>query len=99
MAWPSSESTWAARLRGPVPVREGTEIRISTRATPEVFAAVQTGKRFMSVECHVLREVRTPAGIREIQRAWVDAASLTDNPEYAQTRAEVRTAQGRRWWR
>ena len=74
------------------------EIRIEAPATPAIFAAVRDGRRFMSVEFHSLRETRTRAGIREIQSALVDAAALTDDPEYGQTRAEVRKAQRRRVW-
>ena len=71
-------------------------IVIETRATPEVFAAVeQGGKRHLSIEFRSLRETRTAGGIREIQRAFVDAAALTTRPEYEQTMAEVRQ-RGRR---
>ena len=75
-----------------VPVREGNEIRISAKATPALFAAVNGGKRYMSVEFHPITETRTAGGIREIELALLTAATLTDDPEYHQTSAEVRDA-------
>ena len=75
-----------------VPVREGNEIRISAKATPAIFTAVNSGKRYMSVEFHPVNETRTAGGIREIELALLTAATLTDDPEYHQTSAEVREA-------
>ena len=103
--WPSDGIAILAEHRGAelaraVPTREPNgEIRIETLATPAIFAAVeQGGKRHMSIEFRSVREVRTAGGIREIQRAHVDAAALTDRPEYGQARAEVRQRKGRRLW-
>ena len=74
-----------------VPVRHPNgEIRIAARATPEIVAAVNAGRTAMSVEFTALREHRTAANIREITSAFVDAAALTDDAEYVQSRAEVR---------
>ena len=81
-----------------VPTRDGAEIRIEAEATPAIFAAVQGGARYMSVEFHALAEQRTPAGVREVTSALVTGAIVTDDPEYAQTAAEVRKATRRRWW-
>ena len=82
-----------------VPVREANgEIRIEARATPAVFAAVESGRRFMSVEFYPLAESRTAGGVREITRALVDGAALTNRPEYGQTAAEVRSRSSRRVW-
>ena len=82
-----------------VPTREpdGT-IRIAARAMPAIFAAVQAGRRSMSVEFTALDEIRTAGGVREIRRAMVSAAALTDRPEYSQTRAEVRERPEVRVW-
>ena len=77
-----------------VPTRVGNEIHIEAAATPALFAAVQAGAKHMSVEFHALAENRTPAGVREVTSALVTGAIVTDNPEYQQTRAEVRTAAG-----
>lgn len=74
-----------------IPERVGNEIRISAKATPALFAAVSSGKRYMSVEFHPITETRTQGGIREIELALLTAATLTDDPEYHQTSAEVRT--------
>ena len=89
-----------AEIARAVPIREANgEIRIETRATPEVLAAIeQAGRRYMSVEFYALREHRTAAGVREIEAALVDAAALTDDPEYAQARAEVRERRPVRLW-
>ena len=85
----------AAELRA-VPTRAADgRIQISARATPAIVAAVNGGKRGMSVEFTALREQRTAAGVREIERAFVDAAALTSVPEYEQTRAELRAARPR----
>ena len=66
------------------------EIRIATPATPELRAAVSGGKRFMSVEFIATDASRTRGGVREIRQAIVYGVTLTNNPEYAQARAEVR---------
>ena len=74
-----------------VPERgENGEIRISAPATPAIFAAVSAGKRYASVEFHAQQEVRTAGGVREIQRALLTGAALTDRPEYDSTSAELR---------
>ena len=46
-----------------------------------------------------LDEHWTACRVREIRRAMVSAAALTDRPEYVQARAEVRQRKERRWWR
>lgn len=81
-----------------VPTRtDAGEIRIAAPATPEVFAAVAGGRNRASVEFKALAEVRTAGGVREIMSALIEAVCLTDNPEYAQTSAEVRTKRRFRW--
>ena len=80
------------------------EIRICARATPEIQAAYTT-RKFMSIEFVALSENRTSSGIREIERAFVSAAAMVADPEYAQAAAEVREReaqaalqeQDRRW--
>ena len=78
--------------------RVGAEIRISAPATPAIFAAVQAGAKWLSVEFHSVQETRTAGGVREIERAVLTGCCLTDDPEYHQTSAEVRTAKGPRLW-
>ena len=96
VVWPNDGIGILAEHRGAVetravPTREANgEIRIATAATPALSAAVEAGRRYMSVEFHALNEIRTPAGVREIRRAMVGAAALTDDPEYEQTQAELR---------
>ena len=102
VVWPADGIAIRAEHLGPeiaraVPTRDGTEIRIAASASPAVFEAVKNGRRWMSVEFHAIAETRTSAGVREITRALVDGASLTDDPEYHQTRAEVRTRRRRVW--
>ena len=72
------------------------EIRISAKATPEIREAFNAGRRFLSVEFQALAEQRTAARIREISRAYVEAAAMTDDPEYTQATAELRSRSGRR---
>ena len=77
VVWPSDgvailpEHHGAVETRA-VPTREpdGT-IRIAARTMPAIFAAVQAGRRSMSVEFTALDEIRTAGGVREIRRAMV----------------------------
>ena len=71
------------------------EIRISAPATPALEAAVQSGKQFMSVSFHALQDRTTESGIREITRAIVPRAALTDHPVYQTTKAEIRSTHDR----
>ena len=80
-----------------VPTRDPDgSLRIETRATPAILSAYET-RRYFSVEFHAIREVRTKGGIREIQRALVDAAALVLSAEYSQATAEVRSTRRRVW--
>ena len=93
--WPSTGVRILTEHRGRAharafPVRD-TEGRINIRikATPALRKAVQDGQQYMSVEFRALEE-RTLSGVREITSALVDAATLTDSPEYDTTAAELR---------
>lgn len=82
-----------------VPTRETDgRIVIDAPATPALFAAVHAGKRFASVEFFALEERTTPTGIREVQRALVTGATVTDRPEYDSTAAEIRERPEARVW-
>ena len=96
-SWGSEGIALRAEHRGAevgraLPVRhsDGT-IRISAKATPELRSAFDAGRTFLSVEFHSLAEVRTAGGVREVQRAFIEAAALVPNPEYGGTKAEVRS--------
>lgn len=83
----------AAEVRAvPTRARDGS-ITISAKATPAIVEAVRAGKTGMSVEFMALSEMRTAAGVREIERAYVGGAALTSVPEYSQTSAELRDKQ------
>ena len=69
-----------------VPVRDGAEIRVECPATPAIFAAVNGGARFMSIEFHPLAETRTAAGVREVTAALLVGAIVCREPEYAPNR-------------
>ena len=107
LLWPPDGISIRAVHRGPelakaIPMRETSgEIRIETRATPDIYAAVNGGKKYASVEFHPIEERTTAGGVRELLRAVVIGAALVDTPEYDTTRAEVRTRQNRpvAWWR
>ena len=74
-------------------------IVIDAAASPGMIAAVESGRRFMSVEFHALAETRNASDIREIQTALITAGALTDAPEYTQTSAELRDrGRRRRFW-
>ena len=75
--------------------RDG-RITVEARATDKIRAAVESGKRFMSVEFNSLRERTTEGGVREIRRALVSDAALVRRPEYDVSRAEVRRRGGGR---
>ena len=80
-----------------VPIRDvDGSLRIETRATPAILTAYKT-RRYFSVEFHALAEVRTAGGVREIQRALLEAAALVPNPEYPNVRAEVRSQRCKVW--
>ena len=82
-----------------VPTRHpGGEIRIRLKATPEIRAAYQAGKKFLSAEFFALRESQS-AGIREIESALLSGAAMVSSPEYKQATAEIRTRPKRlsRW--
>lgn len=81
----------------PVRDRDG-RIVVQADATPAIREAVGAGRRYMSVEFHALEERTTAGGVREILRAFVTAAALTDSPEYDTTAAEVRGRRRRRLW-
>ena len=86
-----------AELARAIPTRDADgSLRIETPATQAILAAFAT-RKFFSVEFHALREVRTSGGVREIQRALVDAAALVPNPEYPNVKAEVRAKRRRIW--
>lgn len=102
--WPTEGVAILTEHRGTVetrahPIRRRNgEITIRARATEAIRAAVEAGRRFMSIEFRSLAERTTRGGVREISRALVDAAALTSSPEYDTTSAEVRTAKPRRVW-
>ena len=101
--WPSEGIAILPEHRGSVesraqPVRESDgRLTIRARATDALRAAVQSGKRYMSVEFNALEERQTGGGIREITRALVSAAALVASPEYDMTAAEVRNKHRREW--
>ena len=73
-------------------------IKIRAKATDAIRSAIESGKRFMSVEFRAIEERRTNSGVREILRAIVEGAALVDRPEYDTTSAEVRSKRRRRIW-
>ena len=102
--WPSQGVAILTEHRGkeetraqPVRGRNG-QITVMARATDAILDTVAAGKRFMSVEFRSLEERTTKAGVREVLRAFVDAAALTSSPEYDTTLAEVRSQPRRRIW-
>ena len=72
-------------------------IVIDAPATPAIFAAVQAGARFASIEFHPVAETRAN-GIREVTSALLVGAALVDNPEFVQSSAEVRAKPRSRVW-
>ena len=82
-----------------LPTREPSgSIVIDVAASPGMIAAVESGRRFMSVEFHALKESRNAADVREIASALIVAGALVAEPEYKQTAAELRGRARRRFW-
>lgn len=104
VVWPESGVGIQTEHYGPietraVPVREPDgRLVVDTVATSKMVEAVAAGKRFLSVEFYPTAETRTKGGVREVRRALVDSAALTDDPEYTQAKAEIRERKGRRLW-
>ena len=102
VVWPSAGIEVLAEHRGlslarALPTRDADgSLRIETPATPAILEAFKT-RPYFSVEFHSLREVQTAGGVREIQRAFVEAAALVTAPEYSQATAEVRSRIRRIW--
>lgn len=97
--WPSTGISLLTEHRGQEiakvwPSRVGTEIRIKTKATPEIRAAYQS-KPCMSIEFIALDDVITAGGIREIRKALVKGVAMVARGEYP-TKAEIRSEK-RRW--
>ena len=93
---PGHELATEARAH-PVRQRDG-RLTLRTPATPALRQAVESGRKYMSVEFHALKERRTKGGIREVMSALVVRAALLKTPEYDTTAAEIRSKQGRRVW-
>lgn len=75
------------------PYREGAEIRVNVNPSTELREAVESGKRYMSVEFRALEEKTTDSGVREILRALLIGAAVVRTPSYRQTSAEIRERQ------
>ena len=88
----------APEIRARVARETDGRIVITGEATPAIREAVESGKRFMSVEFHSLGERTTKGGVREILRAFVADAALVVEPEYDSTAAEVRARPRGRLW-
>ena len=65
-------------------------IGVSIPLNPGLSAAFRRSGPGLSVEFVALEERSTAGGIREITKAYVDAAALVRNPEYTQAKAEIR---------
>ena len=94
--WPSEGVAVLTEHRGQIHVRaqpirhRDGRITLTARATDAIRAAVAGGKRYMSVEFRSVEERTTKGGVRELLRAFVEAAALVSNPEFDTTAAEVR---------
>ena len=102
LTWPAEGiAVRAEHLKGEVgralPTRHpGGEIRIRLKATPEIRAAYQAGKKFLSAEFFALRENTAARGsIREIESALLSGCAMVASPEFRQAVAEIRTKRKR----
>lgn len=103
VSWPHdgvailTEHRGRPETRAQVIRRRDGRLTITARATEAIRAAVKAGKRYMSVEFRSLEERTTRGGVREVLRAFVDAAALVSSPEYDTTAAEVRNRRIEHW--
>ena len=104
--WPSNGVAILTEHRGavearaqPIRQRDG-RLTLTARATDAIRRAVEAGRKYMSVEFRAIEERTTKGGVREVLRAFVDAAALVAAPEYDTTAAEVRadSVTRRRLW-
>ena len=99
--WPASGIDILPEHRGQsevkvVPERQDDgRITVRAAATDVLRKAYAEGRKYLSVEFHALREIRTQGGVREIQKAMVLAAAMVRTPEYNMATAEVRGRGGR----
>ena len=94
-----TEHRGTVETRGQVVRQRDGRLTLTARATDAIRKAVDGGKRFMSVEFRSLSERTTKGGVREVLRAFVDAAALVRDPEFDTTTAEVRSRKtSRRVW-
>ena len=104
VTWPADGVSISTEHRGEAQIKafphrdSQGRITIRARATDAIKAAIEAGKRYMSVEFRSLDERTTKGGVREILRALVEGAALVDSPEYDTTAAEVRDQRRRRYW-
>ena len=78
-----------------IPERQADgRITIRAAATSALRRAYAEGRKYLSVEFHAIREVRTSGGVREIQKAIVTAAAMVKTPEYNMAVAEIRQGTG-----
>ena len=84
----------APEVRAVATREDGGRITVQAPATPAIREAVDSGRRFMSVEFHALKERTTAGGVREVLRAFVPDVALVRDPEYDTTEAEVRRRLG-----
>ena len=102
--WPSEGVAILTEHRGTVETRAQVvrqrdgRLTLTARATPAIKQAVEAGRKWMSVEFRALEERTTAGGVRELLRAFVDAAALVRAPEYDTTTAEVRSKRRMRVW-
>ena len=103
LTWPSDGIAIRTDHRGPAETRafphrdQKGNIRIRARATAAIRAAVEAGKKWMSIEFRALEERTTQGGVRELLRVFVEGAALVADPEYDVTAAEVRSRRRRIW--
>ena len=77
--------------------RSSGEISISVPINSGILSALDKHGNGLSVEFIALEERSLRSGIREIRRAYVDAAALVRNPEYEQATAEIRNKRRLKW--
>ena len=103
VVWPHDGISLRGEHRGSelarvVPTRDTDgSLRVETRATPAILDRVRhAASTSLSSFTRWPRSAR-PGGVREIQRALIEAAALVPNPEYPNVRAEVRSKRRRVW--
>lgn len=77
--------------------KQDGSLEVKVPLTKPIIETLQNGREGLSVEFIALEERTTAGGIREITKAFVEAAAFVSNPEYTQGKTEIRKRKRLKW--